>query len=109
MTTTHVEALDADESVALFEQALAGDDIGVPAAVARLVPGLTTARTEPVPSDDTVSVTGARAVLLLGAARLVDGHGTLVPGDVLEVDPGATVTVTPSDDEHDGAVLLVLS
>lgn len=106
----HLEALSAAEAVDLFEDIRAGFPVEVPAAVARLVPGLTVRRAVLVSAGSSSGlVVGARVIMLLGAARQVTGHGTLVPGDVLVLDPGEVVAVEPSDDAFDVTVLLAMA
>lgn len=115
MSTTHVEALDIDQSVDLFEQATQTGAVDVPVAVQAILPGLEHCQVVQVPATEAADpVTDARAVMVLGAAREVTcsdvGDGQLlVPGDVLVPGPGAAVTVGASDDDQDLALLLVLS
>lgn len=115
MSTTHVEALTADEAIAAFERVTPGDATEVLEAATRFVPGLTDCQVELVPAAScSAPASGARAVMLLGAAREVTcsdqtASQVLVPGDVLELGPGVAVTVQPSDDDQDDAVLLVLT
>ncbi|WP_114906894.1 hypothetical protein [Ornithinimicrobium murale] len=115
MSNTHLEALSAGESVDLFERVTPGDTTRVLAAVTKVVPGLTGCTVHLVPAlTCSAPVEGARAVMLLGAAREVTcsdtaGSQLLTPGDVLEFGPDTSVTVQPSDDDQDDAVLAVLA
>lgn len=113
MSTIHVEVLNAGEAVELFEQTGPGQVATIPEPVTRFVPGLTHCRVVPVPAlEVSAPVTGARAVMLLGAARNVTSpraEGELTPGDVLLLAPVEVVTVQASDDDQDDAVLLVMT
>lgn len=108
----HVEVLDPTEALVLFEQISSEGTAPLPRQVADLVPGAEGHRVLPCPALESAGpVSGARAVMVLGAARTVTSPTStyeLVPGDVLETGSDATLTVQPSGDDLDAAVLFVL-
>lgn len=114
MSTIHVEALSADETVDLFERVTPNNTTEVIEAVSPHVPGLTDCTVHMVPALQwSAPVSGVRAVMLLGAARDVTysdgGTSELTPGDLLLPEPGVSVTVAASEDDQDDTVLLVMN
>lgn len=109
----HVEVLDPIEALALFEQVSSDGTASLPRQVTHLVPGAEGHQVLPCPAlESSGPVSGARAVMVLGAARTVTSPTStfeLIPGDVLETGSDTTLTVQPSGDELDAAVLLVLA
>ena len=105
MTMKHVEVLNADEAVTLYETLRSGRGLHLPDALVEIV-GSSSPRSENVPAGDTVPVDRAGALMLLGASRRISGHGVLVPGDVLVLDQVGSVVIEESEDENDASILL---